>query len=127
MHGSNCLGLVMPDTGRVLPWTFSGSEGDTYEVAIRPSITFDHPLATLTGALNDAGFAQLLDFTVEDDLRSGRLVEVLADFRPPPQSVSIVYPGNRHTSAKVRTFVDFLVEVSGGPQDSNGKHGIVAK
>jgi DNA-binding transcriptional LysR family regulator len=121
LRGSDCLGLVMPDTGRVLPWTFSGSEGDTYEVAIRPSITFDHPLATLTGALNDAGFAQLLDFTVEDDLRSGRLVEVLADFRPPPQSVSIVYPGNRHTSAKVRTFVDFLVEVSGAPQDSNGK------
>jgi DNA-binding transcriptional LysR family regulator len=59
----------------------------------------------------------LLDFTVDDDLRSGRLVEVLADFGPPPQAVSVVYPSNRHTSTKVRTFVDFLVEAGGASQD----------
>lgn len=112
----DCLGLLMPDTGRVLPWTFSANAGAAYEVPIRPKIAFDHPLATLAGVLNDGGFAQLLDFTVDDELRSGRLVEVLADCGPPPQAVSIVYPSNRHTSTKVRTFVDFLVEAGGAGQ-----------
>lgn len=109
-HG--CLGLRLPDSGRILPWTFSAEGKANSDVAIRPSMTFDHPLGTLAAALSDAGIAQLLDFTVDDDLRSGRLVEVLADFRPAPQVISAVYPGNRNLSAKVRTFLDFLIEAS---------------
>lgn len=106
----NCLGLLMPDSGRVLPWTFSAEGNSKSEVAIRSSMTFDHPLGTLAAVLSDAGIAQLLDFTVDDDLRSGRLVEVLADVRPPSQAVSAVYPSSRNLSAKVRTFLDFLLE-----------------
>ena len=106
----NCLGLLMPDSGRVMPWTFSEEKEGICEIAIQPSMTFDHPLGIVAAALNDAGFARLLDFTIHDDLISGRLVEVLSEFRPPPQAVSAVYPSNRHVSAKVRTFLDFLIE-----------------
>jgi DNA-binding transcriptional LysR family regulator len=106
-----CLGLVMPDSGRLLPWSFAEDGKAAYEVPVRPAITFDHPFATLACALNGGGVAQLFDFTVEDDLRNGRLVEVLAHFRPLPQAVFAVYPTNRHLSAKVRTFVDFLLEM----------------
>ncbi|WP_179402724.1 LysR family transcriptional regulator [Burkholderia guangdongensis] len=105
----DCIGLLMQDSGRVLPWTFSEG-GQPRDVKIRPGITFDHPLGALAAALADAGCVQLLDFTVDDELRTGRLVEVLADFRPPPQPVSAVYPDNRHVPAKVRTFIDFLVD-----------------
>lgn len=105
-----CLGLLMPDTGRLMPWAFSDGEGGIRTVAVQPGMTFDHPLGVLTTALNDAGFARLLDFTVHDDLVSGRLVEVLGDFRPPPLPVSAVYQGTRHVPPKVRTFLDFLVE-----------------
>ncbi|CAB3807289.1 LysR family transcriptional regulator [Paraburkholderia fynbosensis] len=111
LHEHSCLGL-MPDSGRLTPWSFAENAGTAYEVFIRPTIAFDHPLAVLTGSLNDGGIAQLFDFTVEDDLRSGRLVEFLADFRPPPQPVYAVYPSNRHLPAKVRTFADFLFETS---------------
>lgn len=107
-----CLGLVMPDTGRLMPWTFAEGHAGLRTVAVPPGMTFDHPLGVLTTALNDAGFARLLDFTVHDDLVSGRLVEVLTDFRPPPLPVSAVYQGNRHVPAKVRTFLDFLLEAA---------------
>lgn len=112
-----CHGLIMPDSGRVMPWAFTEREGSAYEVAVRPTITLDHPLGTLESVLSDGGFAQLFDFTVEDELRSGRLVEVLADVRPPPLPVSIVYPSSRHLPAKVRTFVDFLTEMVCAPQN----------
>ena len=105
-----CLGLRMPDSGRLMPWTFRDGAGTDRTVAVQPSMTFDHPLGVLTAALNDAGFARLLDFTVHDDLISGRLTEVLTDFRPPPLAVSAVYHGSRHLPAKVRTFLDFLLE-----------------
>jgi DNA-binding transcriptional LysR family regulator len=35
---------------------------------------------------------------------------VLADALPPPPGIFALYPHNRHLSAKVRAFVDFLVE-----------------
>ena len=104
-----CVALTLPDTGRPIPWVFS-DRGETWETKPPGSLSFDDPMAALTAALNGAGFVRLLDFTVENEVRAGRLVEVLADYRPPPQSVSAVYPYNRHLSAKVRTFVDFLVD-----------------
>jgi DNA-binding transcriptional LysR family regulator len=106
----SCLGLLMPNSGRVMPWTFATGNGATSDVVVNPSMIFDHPLGILAAALNDAGFARLLDFTVDDEIRSGRLVEVLSGFRPPAQPVSAVYPSNRQVSARVRTFLDFLVE-----------------
>ena len=106
-----CLGLVLPDSGRVMPWSFAGFPGASdKQFRIEPCMKLDHPIGALVAALNGGGLAQLLDFTVEDDLRSGRLVEVLADFRPAPQLVSAVWPSSRHLSAKVRTFIDFLLE-----------------
>jgi DNA-binding transcriptional LysR family regulator len=106
-----CIGLVLPDSGRLLPWSFSGEGGAAYEISVQPVMTFDHPFAVLAGALCDAGIVQLLDFTVEEELRNGRLVEMLEKYRPMPQPVSVVYPTHRHLSAKVRTFVDFLIEM----------------
>ncbi|MCE4545895.1 MULTISPECIES: LysR family transcriptional regulator [unclassified Caballeronia] len=110
-----CLGFVMPDSGRPLPWSFAEEAKTAYEIPVRPAMTFDHPFATLACAVNGGGVTQLFDFTVEDDLRDGRLVEVLAQYRPLPQPIFAVYPTNRHLSAKVRTFVDFLLERQRAP------------
>ena len=48
------------------------------------------------------------DFMVADDIAAGRLVPILADYRPPAAPIHAVYPSRRHLSAKVRAFVDFL-------------------
>ena len=47
--------------------------------------------------------SQFLGFTVGSD-------RVLADYKPPEMSLYVIYPPTRHLSAKVRVFVDFLVE-----------------
>ena len=107
-----CIDLVLPDTGRPIPWQFL-EEGECRDAKLSSRLEVDHPLAALTAALNGGGLARLLDFTVESELRAGDLVEVLADFRPPGQVVSVVYPSNRHQSAKIRSFLNFLVEALG--------------
>jgi DNA-binding transcriptional LysR family regulator len=53
-------------------------------------------------------------FIVGEDLRSGRLVRLLPDYPPPEQALHALYPPGRHLSAKVRSFVDFLVARFGG-------------
>ena len=63
-------------------------------------------------ALAVAGMAISLepDIIVGDELRSGRLVELLPAYRPTALPIYAVYPSRRHLSAKVRAFVDFIAE-----------------
>ena len=51
-------------------------------------------------------------FLVADDLEAGRLVRLLPEYRPVEFSMNAVYPHRHHLSAKVRTFIDLLVQHS---------------
>jgi DNA-binding transcriptional LysR family regulator len=46
-------------------------------------------------------------FIVEDDLLTGRLVEVLTDYSTVELGIYATYPSRKHLSVKLRTFVDF--------------------
>lgn len=59
-------------------------------------------------ALRGCGLIQLPRFHVEDELRDGRLVEVLADWPSPDYPLSAMYPQHRQLSPRVRVFVDWL-------------------
>jgi DNA-binding transcriptional LysR family regulator len=58
-------------------------------------------------ALLGLGLAQLPMFHVEQDLKEGRLVRVLADRPLPSQPVSILYPRSRQLSPRVRLFMEW--------------------
>ena len=49
-------------------------------------------------------------YIVYDDVVAGRLVPVLGDWELPRLTINLAYPTRRHLPAKVRCFVDFLVE-----------------
>jgi DNA-binding transcriptional LysR family regulator len=53
-------------------------------------------------------------FLVGDDLRAGRLVQMLPEYRMPDIDVLALYPSRRHLSAKTRAMIDFLVDAFGG-------------
>ena len=63
---------------------------------------------SLQAALAGLGVARLPTFIVGRDLAAGRLEAALAAYEVPPVGIYTVYPHNRHLSAKVRAFVDFL-------------------
>ena len=65
----------------------------------------------LSIVLAGQGVGQTLDFVAEPWLRRGELVSVLSDWTRPALPVYVVYPPNRHLSARVRVFVDWLVEL----------------
>jgi DNA-binding transcriptional LysR family regulator len=52
----------------------------------------------------------LASFLCEAELAAGRLVRVLPEWQGAPTLVHAIYPSTRHVSAKVRAFVDALVE-----------------
>ena len=64
----------------------------------------------LAAALDGCGVASLPEFICGPALADGCLEAVLSEFMPEPAGIHAIYPHNRHLSAKVRAFVDFLVE-----------------
>lgn len=57
------------------------------------------------------GLMQLAGILVSEHLHSGALVEVLADRRPAPVPVSLLYPHHRFLSPAMRAFSDWTSEL----------------
>jgi DNA-binding transcriptional LysR family regulator len=60
-------------------------------------------------ALNGLGILIQPSYILYDDLVAGRLVPVLEDWDLPRLQINIAYPSRKHLSAKVRSFIDFMV------------------
>lgn len=65
--------------------------------------------AYLAAGLAGLGVMQTLAFIVKPHLESGALVPLLEEWSPEPNPIYIVYSPNRHLSARVRVFVEWLV------------------
>jgi len=59
-------------------------------------------------ALQGVGIWLAAGFLSADDLKSGRLVRILPEYRPVEFAMNAVYPHRHHLSAKVRSFIDLL-------------------
>jgi DNA-binding transcriptional LysR family regulator len=66
--------------------------------------------ALRAAAVEGPGVVHLPDFIVGRDIQSGRLQRLLGDWEAPEIPIHAVFPPQRHPSAKLRAFVDFLVE-----------------
>lgn len=107
LTGHACLEYsYRPPHGR---WRFVGSGGDIV-VPIRPRLRANNGEFLRAAALRGEGIALAPTFIVGDDLRSGRLVGLLPDYRPAATPIQAVYPAGRYLPAKVRSFIDFLHE-----------------
>ncbi|MOA40208.1 DNA-binding transcriptional activator GcvA [compost metagenome] len=56
------------------------------------------------------GIVMLPDALVEQDLREGRLVKVIADFQPPSRPMHLLYAPDRYRLPKLRRFVEFVMQ-----------------
>ena len=92
-------------------WLFV-REGQEVHVAPTPRLTTNSSDAAVHYAAQDGGLTRLLAYQAAEAIAGGRLQIVLAKFEQPPLPIHIVYPTSRLLSAKVRTFVDLVVEVS---------------
>lgn len=61
-------------------------------------------------ALNGLGILVQPSYIVYDDVVAGRLVPVLDDWDLPRLQINIAYPSRKHLAARVRSFIDFMVE-----------------
>jgi DNA-binding transcriptional LysR family regulator len=104
-----CLGYASPPER----WTFTGGQ----QVNTSGPMNADNGDALRGAALADLGIIYLPSFLVGDDIRAGRLVQLLVDFVDQETDLYAVYPESRHLSPKVRALIDWLVEELGPHPD----------
>ncbi|MGE8706041.1 MAG: LysR family transcriptional regulator [Achromobacter sp.] len=106
----DCIQFDRPSSGRRIPWTFQ-VEGEAVDIVTDGAYgTGEDVLGGVTLARAGAGLFQTYRFVVEDDLREGRLAEVLPQHGGSTRPFVLLYPHARHVSRRVRAFVDFLVD-----------------
>ncbi|MEO0406634.1 MAG: LysR substrate-binding domain-containing protein [Cyanobacteria bacterium P01_A01_bin.135] len=89
-------------------WTLMGPTGE-HKVAVSGALCSNNGDALRAVALGGLGIALLPRFLVADELQQGKLSLVLPDYGPSPLGICVIYPVNRHLSAKVQAFSEFLV------------------
>lgn len=81
---------------------------DVRRMPITPVFEVNDGRNLATAALCGLGVSLLPAFVVGPDLRDGRLVRILEDWRVAEVPLHAVYPDNRLIAAKVKSFVAFL-------------------
>jgi DNA-binding transcriptional LysR family regulator len=92
-------------------WHFV-EDGREIRVPCTPRFITNSADAAIWHAEQGGGLTRVLAYQAAEAIKGGRLKIVLAKFEPPPLPIHIVYPTSRLLSAKVRTFVDLVVEIS---------------
>jgi DNA-binding transcriptional LysR family regulator len=85
--------------------------GETVKVQSRYALAVDDGNAYLAAGLAGLGIMWLPRYMSEAHLARGELVSLFEDWRLEPMPLYIAYPPNRHVSAKLRVFIDWVVEL----------------
>jgi DNA-binding transcriptional LysR family regulator len=96
--------------GRLAPLDFNRN-GERIEVRGHYAVAVNDASAYFAATLAGLGISQPPCFMALPHIERGELVPVLPEWTSDPVSLYVVYPPNRHLSAKLRVFVDWVAEL----------------
>ncbi len=104
------VGFLWSRLGKALPYALHrGAEAVTvhgeYVVAV------DDGNAYLAAGLAGLGILWLPEYMAAGPLAQGRLRRLFPEWRLDPMPMYVAFPPNRHVSAKLRVFIDWIVEL----------------
>ena len=92
-------------------WRFARDD-EELRINVMPRFSSNVADAAIQYAIVGGGLTRVLAYQAADSIRRGRLKIVLQKFELPALPVHIVYPTTRLLSAKVRAFIDLVVETA---------------
>ena len=104
-----CINYFSSKTGKISDWNFNRGD-ERIQVPMIGRIALNDSSTYASAGLAGLGIVQIPRFTLAQHLATGRLEQVLADWSSDPLPMHVVYPQNRHLSAKVRVFVEWIAD-----------------
>ena len=102
------VGYRWASTGKAFPYAMANGD-ESIRVHGRHAFAFDDGNAYLAAGLAGLGVLWLPDYMARPHLAQGELVPLFADWRLEPMPLYLAFPPNRHVSAKLRVFIDWVV------------------
>jgi LysR family transcriptional regulator, regulator for bpeEF and oprC len=96
-------------TGQPYSWKFERGD-ERFEIEGRHQLSVNDSRANLAAGLAGLGLVLTTTFQAQDHIASGALQAVLLDWCSESIPIYVVYPPNRHLSAKLRVFVDWVAQ-----------------
>ncbi|MGR9012739.1 MAG: LysR family transcriptional regulator, partial [Gammaproteobacteria bacterium] len=103
---ANHLVVASSAVSPAIEWKFA--EGRV--VRVKPRLTVSSNDSAIAAVLLGMGVTRLLSYQIASYQASGQLQTILSDFEPEPIPIHVIHREGRYASAKVRTFVDLMVE-----------------
>ena len=97
-------------TRTVIPYELQRG-GEKINIQGRHVLSVDDGNAYLAAGLAGLGILPLPDYMASAHLVSGELVRLFEDWRLEPMPLYLAFPPNRHVSAKLRVFMEWVVEL----------------
>ncbi|WPN48066.1 MULTISPECIES: LysR family transcriptional regulator [unclassified Pseudomonas] len=93
-------------------WRLAGPDGDVL-VAVSGPMLINSSAGLHQAARTGMGIVMMPDALVEQDLKDGKLLALMPDYRPPSRPMNLMYAQDRYRLPKLRRFVDFALQMWG--------------
>ncbi len=93
--------------GSAAAWEWFDGE-HTHYASVGSMLTVNGTASYKAACLAGLGIIQVPRAGLRELIEAGKLVEVMADYRPAPMPVSFVYPTRRHVPARAVAFMDWV-------------------
>jgi len=104
------VGFLWSRTGKPLPYAMRRGDESVHAQG-RYIVAMDDGNAYLAAGLAGMGILWLPDYMALEHSARGELVPVFEDWKLDPMPLYIAYPPNRHVSAKLRVFIEWVAEL----------------
>jgi LysR family transcriptional regulator, regulator for bpeEF and oprC len=105
-----CINYFSSKTGKTLDWDFVRGEESIF-IPVPSCLALNDSTAYTSAGLHGLGLVQMASYKIESLLETDQMELVLEDWTSTPLPVNVVYPQNRHLSAKVRVFVEWVADL----------------
>ncbi|HYD79420.1 MAG TPA: LysR family transcriptional regulator [Paucimonas sp.] len=105
-----CVNYFSAKTGKIYEWDFV-KDDVAINIRVPGYLAVNDSSAYHAAALAGIGVVQMPLFTAQPHLKAGRLEALLEDWCSEAVPMHVMYPQNRHLSAKVRAFVEWVAEL----------------
>lgn len=101
--------LLYTSSSTAAQWQYC-IDGQVKSIPVRGRLAANNGRTLLQANAAGMGISVQPDFLSEPFLQAGQVVEVLADFAPPPLGIYAVLPSNRYIPHRVTVLMDFLAK-----------------
>jgi len=112
LAGHECLAYASATGPATSDWNFT-RDGERWSIRVRHRLQLNDAKALLVAALDGFGIAFIAEDLAREQLRDGRLVNILPDYDTPSRPMHLIYHPDRRQTPKLKSFIAAVMDELG--------------